>query len=134
MALDPGTRRVGVAISDPSRTLASPCEVIDRRAVSAPERVAELCRTFDVDAVIVGLPVTLGGGEGLSAVDARALGEEVAATTGLDVVYYDERFTTTIAERALLEAGMRRRRRRDVRDKIAATVLLQDYLNRQRPS
>ena len=132
LGIDPGERRVGVAISDPGRVIASPLEVIDQRRTDVGDRVAELCREHEVTTVVVGLPVGLAGTEGAAAARARELGARVTASIGRDVVYWDERFTTVTAEASLLEAGMRREQRRDRRDMVAAAVILQSYLDHAR--
>ncbi|MEA2010181.1 MAG: Holliday junction resolvase RuvX [Actinomycetota bacterium] len=131
LGLDPGERRVGVALSDPTGTIASPHSVIDRRSVELAEAVRALCVEHDVERVVVGLPTGLSGVEGPSAKAARTVGDAVAEATGLPVAYQDERFTTVTAEAALLEGGVRRAKRRDVRDKVAAAVILQTYLDRK---
>ena len=128
LGLDPGHRRVGVALSDPGGVIASPYDVIARNAGTA-ERIAELCAELDVTTVVVGLPVGLSGREGPAADEARSFGADVAATIGHDVVYWDERFTSVTAERSLVDAGVRRAERREVRDKVAAAVMLQAYLD-----
>lgn len=130
LALDPGTRRIGVAVSDPLRIAAHPVEVVDARG--SLERIADLVATYDPDVVVVGLPVGLDGREGPAAERARRLGADVAARTGREVVYVDERFTTATAERVMIEAGVRRRTRRGSVDKVAATIILEQYLGRQR--
>ena len=131
LGLDPGERRVGVALSDPTGTIASPHSVIDRRSVELVEAVRILCDEYDVVQIVVGLPTGLSGVEGPSAKAARIVGDAVAEATGLPVEYQDERFTTVTAEAALLEGGVRRTKRRDVRDKVAAAVILQTYLDRK---
>ncbi len=131
LGLDPGERRVGVALSDPTGTIASPHSVIDRRSVELTEAVRSLCEEHDVEQIVVGLPTGLSGVEGPSAKAARTVGTSVADATGLPVEYQDERFTTVTAEAALLEGGVRRAKRRDVRDKVAAAVILQTYLDRK---
>jgi putative Holliday junction resolvase len=131
LGLDPGERRIGVALSDPTGTIASPHSVIDRRAVDPAIAVQELCAKYEVDKIVVGLPTSLSGTEGPSAVAARAFGTLIAQATGLPMEYQDERFTTVTAEAALLEGGMTRAKRRDVRDKVAAAVILQTYLDRK---
>ncbi len=131
LGLDPGERRVGVALSDPTGTIASPHSVIDRRSVELTEAVRSLCEEHDVEQIVVGLPTGLSGVEGPSAKAARTVGTSVADATGLPVEYQDERFTTVTAEAALLEGGVRREKRRDVRDKVAAAVILQTYLDRK---
>jgi len=132
LGIDPGTLRIGVALSDPGRVIASPLEVIDRRRSEPAVRIASLVAEHRVTSIVIGLPVGLAGGEGPSVAVARELGAEVTASTGQDVVYWDERFTSVTAEAALLESGMRRESRRDRRDMVAAAVMLQDYLDHQR--
>lgn len=134
LGLDPGERRIGVALSDPTGTIASPHSVVDRRAVDPATVVRELCEENDVERIVVGLPTGLSGDEGPSAQAARAFGALVAEATGLPVEYQDERFTTVTAESALLEGGVRRDKRREVRDKVAAAVILQTYLDRKDPN
>jgi putative Holliday junction resolvase len=131
LGLDPGERRIGVALSDPTGTIASPHAVIDRRSVDPAVAVRELCEEHAVVRVVVGLPTGLSGNEGPSATAARVFGDLVAKATGLPVDYQDERFTTVTAEAALLEGGVRREKRREVRDKVAAAVILQTYLDRK---
>ena len=82
--------------------------------------------------IVVGLPTSLDGSEGRVAEAARQFGTEVADITGVVVEFYDERFTSVVAERALLEANVRRGKRRAVRDKVAAAVMLQAYLDKRR--
>lgn len=132
LALDPGERRIGLALSDPTGIIASPHAVIDRRTDDVAERLQRICRDEDVSRIVVGLPVTLDGREGRAAAAARELARLAAEATELDVILHDERFTTVTAEQALLEGGMRRAERREVRDKVAAAVLLQSYLDGER--
>ena len=82
-----------------------------------------------METIVVGLPVSLSGDEGRAAAAARRFGEEVESGTGRNLVYWDERFTSVIAEQALLQAGMRRERRHDKRDMVAAALILQGYLD-----
>ncbi len=91
--------------------------------------IARICADQDVDTIVVGLPVSLSGAEGAAVRSARRLGEEVQSRTKGNLVYWDERFTSVQAEQALLEGGMRREKRRDRRDMIAASLLLQGYLD-----
>lgn len=127
LGVDCGSKRVGVAISDAAGILASPLEVVAR--AEAPARVVALAEEFGIGGLVVGLPTGLSGGEGRSAEEARALGVELAAATGLPVQFVDERFTSRLAEDALIETGMRRRRRRATVDKVAAALILQDFLD-----
>ncbi|HEX7099737.1 MAG TPA: Holliday junction resolvase RuvX [Acidimicrobiia bacterium] len=129
LAVDPGTTRVGLAISDPLGLTAQPLEVVP--ADSAVEHVARLCEELDVEEVIVGLPVTEKGEEKESAVMARRMAADIESATGLVVTTVDERYTTRIADSVMLEAGTRRRKRRSAVDKVAAAVLLRGYLDRR---
>jgi putative Holliday junction resolvase len=127
LGLDYGSRRVGVAISDPLRITASALEVIDRsRAVA---RVADLVRERDVARIVLGLPISLSGGEGPAAEAVRRFAAEIEAATGLTVTLVDERFSTVTAERSMLEAGARRLVRRQRLDKVAAAIILQGFLD-----
>jgi putative Holliday junction resolvase len=101
--------------------------------VELVDAVRTLCDEHDVERIVVGLPTGLSGVEGPSAKAARIVGDAVGEATGLPVEYQDERFTTVTAEAALLEGGVRRAKRRDVRDKVAAAVILQTYLDRKEP-
>lgn len=129
LGLDPGQRRIGVALSDPGGVIAQPHTVVDRRRGDAIGRIARICDEHDVGLIVVGLPVSLSGEEGPSAAAARRLGDEVAAATGRNLVYWDERFTSVQAEQSLLEVGIRREQRRERRDMIAAALMLQGYLD-----
>ena len=131
LGLDPGERRIGVALSDPTGTIASPHSVIDRKSMDVADAVRAVCTENEVDRIVVGLPTSLSGGEGPAAKAAREVGRLAAEATGLPVEFHDERFTTVTAEAALLEGGVRRAKRRDIRDKVAAAVILQSYLDRK---
>ncbi|MEX1038430.1 MAG: Holliday junction resolvase RuvX [Acidimicrobiia bacterium] len=129
LGVDFGTKRVGLAISDGLGVLASPLEVVPRESVV--DYVKAVAIELEVTKIIVGLPTALGGHEGASADEARALGRDLHYATELPVVYHDERFTSRMAETALLGKGMKRRDRREKVDKIAAAIILQDYLDNQ---
>ena len=131
MGIDYGTSRIGVALSDPLHITAQGFSVIDARSEDVVEAISVIAREQEVERVVVGLPVSLSGYEGPSAAGARELAERVSAATGLPVELSDERFTTHTAESALLEANVRRRRRREVIDQVAADVMLQHYLDRK---
>ncbi len=130
VGLDYGERRVGVAVSDPLRITAQPWGVIDRRDDDVAAVLRNLVAATGATLIVVGLPVGLAGHEGPSAAAARQFAAEVTDICGVPVEFSDERFTTTVAERALLEAGVKRSKRRAVRDKVAAAVMLQAYLDR----
>ncbi|HEX6146293.1 MAG TPA: Holliday junction resolvase RuvX [Acidimicrobiia bacterium] len=130
LGIDYGTKRVGLALSDPLGLTARPLAVVPRSNIV--EEVVSLVKDQEVGTIVVGLPTGLGGDEGTSAVEARKLADELANATGVDVVLRDERYTSRMAESALLESGMKRRRRRESVDKVAAAIILQDYLDDNR--
>ena len=128
LGLDHGTRRVGIAVSDALRITAQPLEVVGR--AKAVTRVTEIVGEYGVGEIVIGLPTSLQGGEGPPAAAARHFGQEVAAATGIDVTYVDERFSTVTAEKAMLQAGAKRQARRESLDKVAAAIILQAFLDR----
>ncbi len=133
MGLDYGERRIGVAISDPTGTLAQPHETIDQRKgglAGALARIRALVGELDVDRIVVGLPIHMNGRVGPEAEAARRFGERVRQETGVPVEYLDERWTTREAERALREMGSRGRAMRERVDATAAALLLRVYLAR----
>jgi putative holliday junction resolvase len=132
LALDPGTDRIGVAVTDADRIAAHPRPALDARDERLFDDIEALVGDLDVDEIVVGLPVSLDGSEGPSAVAARSFAAAVAERTGIPTVLYDERFSSVIAERALLETGARRSERRRRRDGVAAALFLEDYLESRR--
>lgn len=131
LAIDPGSRRIGVALSDPGGTVALPLTVISVDGGHL-DRLADLARERGVCRVIVGLPLGMDGSEGPSARRARELTAELRKVMQVPVELVDERLTTVAANRAMAEAGVRSRGRRPVVDKVAAALLLQSYLDGHR--
>jgi len=131
VALDPGSTRIGVAVSDPLGITAQPHATLTA-GEGLDDRLRELAAGLEADLLVVGLPVSLDGGEGPAAARAREFAARAAAATGLPVEMHDERFTTVTAERVLVQAGVRREQRKEVRDRVAAAVLLQSFLDGRR--
>jgi putative Holliday junction resolvase len=130
LAIDPGTVRLGLALSDPSATIAQPLSVLARR--SEPEdlkALAELVERHEVGMIVIGLPRLMDGRLDTAAQQAQEFGAQVARATGRPVAYWDERLTSVAAERYLIEQGKRRSKRRQEIDRMAATLLLQGYLD-----
>ncbi|HEY0492093.1 MAG TPA: Holliday junction resolvase RuvX [Candidatus Dormibacteraeota bacterium] len=130
LAIDPGSHRLGLALSDPSGTVALPLRVLHRR--SEPEDLKELASIAagnQVELILMGLPRMMDGSIDVAARSAQAFGAKVGGATGVPVEYWDERLTTVAAERFLIEQGKRRAQRRQDVDKVAATLLLQGYLD-----
>jgi putative holliday junction resolvase len=130
LAVDPGTRRVGLALSDPGGTIATPLTTLPADPLeSLPERLAESARRHEAAELVVGLPRRLDGRLGPEALAAKALAERLRRLTGLRVTLVDERLTSVAAERALLATGTKRARRRELADQVAAALILQTYLD-----
>lgn len=133
LAIDLGTKRIGIALSDPTATVASPLDTLPatgrRRAA---DQVSELCRRHGVETVVVGWPRNMDGSLGHAAREAEDFAERLRATLQVPVELWDERLSTAAAERALLEAGLRRDKRRQSRDRVAAALILQSYLDAHR--
>lgn len=131
MAVDPGTVRVGIALSDPLGIVAQPhSTVLAEPRETLPERLAELARSLDAQELVVGLPYRMDGSQGPEAKAARALAQELRRAAGLRVTLVDERLTSVAAERALLAGGAKRRSRRQLSDQVAAALILQTHLER----
>ena len=121
-------KRVGVALSDPLGISASPLTVL--ATSKAVLEIRQLCSEHEVEVVVVGLPTGLKGNDTPSTVMARELAAEIEAACDVETVLVDERFTSTLAENALLEAGLKRDQRKNKRDMVAAALILQSYLDR----
>lgn len=134
MGLDVGTRTVGVAISDPLGIIATGLDTVRRAGPKADLAALEaLIAEHDVERLVVGWPLQPNGRPGAMARRVDRLANALAERTGLPVDRWDERMTSKLAERALIEGGARRARRRQVVDKVAATLILQSWLDaRQR--
>lgn len=131
LAVDYGDRRIGLAISDPTGTIASPAGFIERRAGKRPP-VAELIRraqTLEAQAFVLGLPLDGSGDETPRCAEVRVVGALLAERTGLPVRYVDERYTTSAALRSVREMGGSVRGRKGDVDAMAAALLLQHALN-----
>jgi putative Holliday junction resolvase len=134
LGVDLGERRIGLALSDPLGITASPLAVLERTGDRAADHRAIVAAAVDAGAerIVVGLPLSLSGGEGPA---ARAVREEIDAigALGLPVEAHDERLTTVTAERVLAAGGVRGRARRQRVDQVAAAVILQSWLDSRRP-
>ncbi|HJQ85657.1 MAG TPA: Holliday junction resolvase RuvX [Candidatus Binatia bacterium] len=130
-ALDVGEVRIGVAVTDELGITAQPLGVVRRVGGRRDlEAVRTMLAPYAPERIVVGLPITMSGAEGLQAVRVRAFAAKVGEHLGLPVELWDERLTTVAAERALLEADLSRRRRKQVIDKVAASLILQSWLAR----
>ncbi len=132
LCLDYGEKRVGVAISDETRTLASGRGVLPRAGLL--EALASLLSENDIGVVVLGLPMNMDGSSSQMVARVRDFGEALKARFGLPIEYYDERLTTVLAEAALREQSIKRRRHRQLVDEMSAILILQSYLDSQKGS
>lgn len=134
LALDLGSKRIGVAVSDRSGTIAGPLTVLQRSGDKGRDHraIRALVEEEEAEAVVVGLPLSLDGTIGRAAQAALDEVDALASVVGVPVATCDERFTTVSAERPMREMGMNAKQRRKVVDKMAAAVILQAWLDRRR--
>jgi putative Holliday junction resolvase len=130
LGFDYGSKRMGMAVSDPLGITAQPLPAVrregDRKDVAA---IAEIARRYEASGLVFGLPLHEDGNEGKMAALVRRFAEKLQEATGLPVEMWDERFTTAQAERTLIEAGVRREKRKEVRDSMSAVFILQAFLD-----
>lgn len=136
MGLDFGSKTVGVAVSDPLLLTAQGVEIIRRKEENKLRqtlaRIEELIVEYEVEKIVLGLPKNMNASEGMRVELTEEFKEKLERRTGLTVVFWDERLTTVAADKAMMEAGIRRENRKDYVDMIAASLILQGYLDRCR--
>lgn len=136
LGLDLGTRRIGIAVSDPSGTIATPLKVLARSTSQRLDHLAirQLVEEEEATTVVVGLPLNMDGTEGKAAQAARSEVARMATVVGVPVLLHDERRTTVEADRVLMEQRMNAKERRSVVDMVAAAVILQSWLDSRQGS
>ena len=132
MALDVGDARIGIATSDPMGIIAGPGETYKVTGDSDKDfrYFADYAKNKECDLIVIGLPLNMDGTEGDRAIKTRAFAEAFSAYTPIKIVFQDERLSTVSAEKMLIESGVRREKRKNVVDKVAASIILQSYLDR----
>lgn len=130
IGLDIGEARVGVAVSDPGGTIASPLTVLDARLLARDIRpLRTLAEDYEAGGLVIGLPLSMNGTEGKQAKSVRAVGDRIGRELGLGVVYADERLSSATASRAMSAGGVNAKQQRGRLDMVAAAVILQAYLD-----
>lgn len=132
IGVDPGERRVGIAVADLETRFARPLEVIDTKVTDPVARIVEIVKEIHATKVVIGRPVDLRGRAGPAVTKQQLLVEALSDACDVEVVEHDERFTSVIADRNLRQAGKSSKDARGMRDAAAAQVLLQDYLDTDR--
>jgi len=131
IGLDIGTVRIGIATSDILGIIASSYEVYKRRNMYLDVRYMKTIQDkLDADTFVIGLPLKLDGSEGDSVQMVREFAEELSKITDAKIIFQDERLSTVSAERILIESNMRREKRKNIVDQVAATIILQNYLDK----
>ena len=129
LGIDMGSKRIGVAVSDELGITAHAVTTIERKSIKEDlSAVCALIKEYGVQEVVIGYPKHLDGRPSEEASSYVAFGERLHEMTGIPVTYWDERLTTIVAERTLLEGDVKRRRRKQVIDKVAACLILENYL------
>lgn len=133
LGLDIGQERIGVAVSDPAGSVASPVAVLDaRRVASDPGPFVRLVEDYEPELLVVGLPVTMAGESGTQAQVVREVAERLSVVSGVPVEYRDERLSSVEARRVMRESGLTEREQRGLVDKVAAAIVLQGWLDARR--
>lgn len=132
MSVDLGKARTGIAVCDKTEFLASPYKVIfEKSPLKLPENVAEVVKETKAELIVVGLPKNMDGSEGESAQNARAFAQKITELTGIETVMQDERGTTITAHNFLNTTNTRGKKRKNVVDEVAATIILQNFLDKR---
>ena len=133
LGLDVGTKTIGMALSDVTRSVATPYDTIRRSKFTADAKaIREVVEKNQVGALVIGLPLNLDGSEGPRAQSTRAFARNLAAHVEVPLVFWDERLSTAAVERHLIEADVSRKRRAELVDRMAAAYILQGALERLR--
>jgi len=136
MAIDYGTKRIGIALSDPLRMIANGFETVSWNGIDveyAIDRIAQIVIDKDVEEIIIGSPVRTDGGISSSQQKAEHFGDLLSQKTGISPLYRDERYTTVIASRYMNEIGVAGQDRKKIVDQLAAQIILREYLEIHRP-
>lgn len=130
LGIDYGERRLGFAVSDSDGIIAMPLRVVELRTdTQAFEEIRRICKETGAEKIVVGLPLNMNGTKGPIAAKVESFVEQLTKLLDIPVEKWDERLSTSAAERVLLEADISRRKRKAVRDKLAAQIILQGYLD-----
>ena len=130
MALDIGTKRIGIALSDPLLITAQPFDTIQRiPEKESIDKIAEIINLYNVNKIVAGLPLMMNGDWGPQAQDCKDFGEKVSQKTQIDVIFIDERLTTFEAEEILKKQKAKYTKDKGLVDKIAASIILKEYLD-----
>ncbi len=132
MGLDVGDKRIGIALSDPLGMTAQGHSVLERKGKQRDfQLINDYCQQYEVETIVIGMPLNMNGTRGPRAEIVEEFARGLEQHCGKNIRFWDERLSTVSAEKALLEADLSRKKRKGLRDKIAAVYILQGYLDRQ---
>ncbi len=131
IGIDHGKKRIGIAVSDPLGMTSAPVETIENNRDSI-SKIREILERYDAKKIVLGLPKTLEGEIGLAAETVIKFGDKLKSELNIDVVMYDERMTTAAVQKALIGADIKRSKRKELVDKMAAAYMLAGYLERNK--
>ena len=130
LGIDYGSKRIGLAVSDSTHTIAQSLRIINRTDLKDDiKQIMDTIKQQQVESVVIGLPVRMNGSQGEKTKEVANFIDKMKKTIKIPVIQWDERFTTVISEKMLVDADMSRKKRRKVIDKVAASVMLQSYLD-----
>lgn len=133
LSLDVGTKRVGIAVSDPLFITARPVNTIMRTPEQkCVEEISSLCKEYNVSKIVVGLPYNMDGSLGFQADDVQKFSELIKTKLNFDIIYEDERLTSEDAERILIQQGKKPSKNKAMVDMVAAAIILQQHLDKRR--
>jgi len=131
LAIDWGEKRIGLSISDPSGILVTPLPYIENRGkASSIEKIREIVKENQVERIVLGIPKDIEGKIGEKGKIYKRIGEEIKRFTGIEVDFFDERYSTRLAERILRSHPKRKTKRKELKDSLSASIILEGYLSR----
>ncbi len=130
LAIDWGEKRIGISVSDPSGILVTPLPYIENRGKKVSiERIKEIIQEYKIEKIVMGIPKDIKGEVGKKAKDYKNIGKEIERLTGISVDFFDERYSTRLAERILRDHPKRKSKRKELKDSISASIILEGYLS-----
>ncbi len=131
LAIDWGERRIGLSISDPSGILVTPLPFIENKGKDVSlEKIKEIIKEYRVERIVMGIPKDINGELGKKAKNYKKIGEKIEKETGIPLDFFDERYTTQLAERILREHPKKKTKRKKLKDSLSASIILEGYLAR----
>ncbi len=131
LAIDWGERRIGLSISDPSGILVTPLPFIENKGKDISlEKIKEIIEEYRVERIVMGIPKDINGELGKKAKNYKKIGEKIEKETGIPLDFFDERYTTQLAERILREHPKKKTKRKKLKDSLSASIILEGYLAR----